>query len=86
MSDSTKPADVEALARFELELADVYIRDIWVAVFGPDKPQPSNRNQALSRILACCCNVAWPHTLPAPTPQLRLLPVGFEPDGENEGL
>ena len=81
MSDTPPPPDVEALARFELELADVYIRDIWVVVFGPDKPQPSNRNQALSRILACCCNVAWPHTLPA-GPRLRLLPVGFEPDGE----
>ena len=70
----TEPsADPVAIARYELELADVYIADIWRVVFG-DKPMP-RRPQALQYIMAACLHVDWPR------PQQRL-PIGVVRDDE----
>ena len=65
-------SDPVALARYELELADVYITDIWRVVFG-DKPMP-RRPQALQRIMAACMHVDWPRPRPS------RLPIGVVPD------
>jgi hypothetical protein len=66
----TAPRD---LAVFELEQADVYIRDIWRTIFG-DAPQPK-RTQALQRIHAMTLRVDWPE-------RQRKLPIGLVPDDE----
>lgn len=75
-------ASATDLARFNLEMVDVYIGDLWRAVFGPDEPMPNSgttRLQALSRIMGMCLNVEWPWRKHR-RPSLRVLPVGIEPD------
>lgn len=80
-------SDPTDIARFELDMVDVYIGDLWRAVFGLDKPMPNSgttRLQALSRIMGMCLRVEWPHTRQQ-RPKLRLLPVGVEADDEGPG-
>jgi hypothetical protein len=74
MDDEPTSEHPDSIARFELDLADGYIGDIWRAVFGPDEPQPK-RTQALSRLLGVCLQTRW--TWREPPPRSENLPIGL---------